>query len=91
MHVNAPVVGRGPVSLGMGRKHRGTDRIPALCYCSPQNKYGYTEANARAVLKQLKGRQGKGGKVESRVYLCPWGPHWHLTSISEAPYPGADT
>jgi hypothetical protein len=72
----------------MGRRHhRGTDRVSVLCYCSPQGKYGYTESNALAVLVQLKGRQGKGGKVERRVYLCPWGNHWHLTS-QEA---GADT
>ena len=51
-----------------------------LCYCSPQGKYGYTEANANEVLRQVKGRQGKGGKIESRTYKCPWGDHWHLTS-----------
>jgi hypothetical protein len=75
----------------MGRKHRGMERIPVLCYCSAHRKNGYTEANALAVLQQVRGHQGKRGKIEQRAYKCPWGDHWHLTSSPEDIHGGADT
>jgi hypothetical protein len=62
------------------RKHRAPSKVQASGYCSAHRKYAFSENDAQELLQQVKGHHGKGGKVESRSYKCPWGDHWHLTS-----------
>src|SRR5262245_21701252 len=75
-----------PVSGGMPKKKRPRIRggkVQPIGYCATQRKYSFTEEQAKELLSRPKG-QGKGGKVETRAYKCPWGDHWHLTSKASA-------
>jgi hypothetical protein len=67
-------------------KHRVGHRIAADGYCSIVGKRGYaTQDVADAALAEIRaaGRMGKGGRIETRSYECPWCGRWHLTSKAE--------
>lgn len=51
-------------------------------FCAASQKYGWDdEATAEDALKAARSRgMGKGGRIENRVYLCPWCRRYHLTS-----------
>jgi hypothetical protein len=68
-----------------GRSRKGLpedDRVPSDTYCSVTQKEGWftEETAAKALGAAQRRQQGRGGKLERRYYLCPWGQHFHLTS-----------
>lgn len=68
------------------RRHRLEEYQRADAYCATSRKWGWTtEERATAVLAKIRatGRMGRGGKLECRVYACPWCGAWHMTSKPE--------